>query len=350
MTPREVTRMPDHFLAFWNVENLFGPEHHPPRIPWVADRVAADLRGWTPALYARKVAQLARVIAGMNDGAGPDVLGLCEVEDAFVLGDLADAVNEALPDRAYLPLHVDSPGEARGVDTAFLYDANRYGVDPAAIFSHFVLRRTGTRDILQATFRTAAGNDLVVLANHWPSRRGGDVAASAGFRATAGETLGYWHQRIREVKGDRAAVVAMGDFNDDPWDASLRHHALAWREAGDVARARSARFLNLAWGFLRTDAVDRAGTPRVLDGTLYFDDNGNLFDQILISPPVVDGRGPFRLKPGSARMVCPPDMVSTRVGEGPVPFGLPKGDAARFANPDGYSDHFPVSVVLTEGP
>jgi endonuclease/exonuclease/phosphatase family metal-dependent hydrolase len=341
--------MPDHFLAFWNVENLFGPEGHPPRIPWVAKAVAGDLAGWTAALYARKVAQLAQVIAGMNAGAGPDILGLCEVEDAFVLGDLADAVNEALPDRAYLPVHMDSPAEARGVDTAFVYDANRYSVDPAAIFSHFVLRRTGTRDILQATFRTGAGHDLILLANHWPSRRGGAVE-SAGFRATAGETLGYWHERIRQVKGPRAAVVAMGDFNDDPWDASLRFNALAWREAGDVARAETARFLNLGWGFTGFDAVDRAGKPRRLDGTLYFAGDANVFDQILVSPPIVDGKGPFALKPGSARVECPAAMVSTKVGEGPIRFGLPDGNAAKNVNPDGFSDHFPVSVMLTEAP
>jgi hypothetical protein len=33
-----------------------------------------------------------------------------------------------------------------------------------------------------------------------------------------------------------------------------------------------------------------------------------------------------------------------------VRFGLPKGDAARNVNPDGFSDHFPVSVVIDELP
>ncbi|MFP3701632.1 endonuclease, partial [Burkholderia sp. SIMBA_013] len=75
------------------------------------------------------------------------------------------------------------------------------------IFSHFVMRRTGTRDITQCTFITKGGRQLIALSNHWPSRSGGAVE-SAGFRMTAGETLGYWHQRIREEKGNDIAVVA----------------------------------------------------------------------------------------------------------------------------------------------
>ena len=59
-----------------------------------------------------------------------------------------------------------------------------------------------------------------------------------GFRATAGEALGYWHERIREVKGDSACVIAMGDFNDEPYDASIPIHANATRERGDVTRGR----------------------------------------------------------------------------------------------------------------
>jgi hypothetical protein len=41
-------------------------------------------------------------------------------------------------------------------------------------------------------------------------------------------------------------------------------------------------------------------------------------------------------------------MVDHRKSFGPIPFGLPRGDAARNVNPDGYSDHFPVAVVLDE--
>lgn len=339
--------MPDYFLAFWNLENLFGPEDHPHRIDWIKDAVARDLRGWDAALYDRKLVQLARIITQMNGGAGPDILGVAEVEDGFVLADLVAKLAVGNPARDYRVIHVDSIRERRGVDTAFIYDRARFSVDSSLIFSHFVLRRTGTRDLLQATFRTTAGNDLILLCNHWPSRSGGTME-SAGFRATAGETLGYWHERIRQETGSRAAVIAFGDFNDDPFDTSLRFNAVAWRERGDVARALSAKFLNLAWGYLHFRANDHRGDSRELDGTLYFGGNGNIFDQMLVSPPIVDGVGPFVLADGGARVEAFPDMVSHRVSEGPRRFGLPKGDAALNVDQDGYSDHFPVSLVIRE--
>jgi predicted extracellular nuclease len=340
--------MPAHFLAFWNVENLFAPEGHPGRIPWIAKRLAGDLKGWTEALYRTKLAQLAKVIAAMNGGAGPDILGVCEVEDRKVLEDLAAAVSVLVPARVYGIVHADNTRDQRGIDTAFLYDPARYTVDPALIFNHFVIRRTGTRDITQATFRTMAGRDLVVLCNHWPSRSGGTVE-SAGFRATAGETLGYWHERIREEVGETAAVIAFGDFNDDPFDASLRFNANAWRERGDVERAESARFYNLAWEYLSFVATDRKGKPRQLDGTLYFKGDGNLFDQILASRSLLD-RSPTALKvrDGTAGVFALSAMVDHRVSEGPVRFGLPKGDAAKNVDTSGFSDHFPVSVMVDE--
>lgn len=105
-------------------------------------------------------------------------------------------------------------------NTAFIFDQNRFTVDPATVFSHFVMRRTGTRDITQATFRANTGHELIALCNHWPSRSGG-VVESAGFRATAGETLSYWHERIREVRGADSPIIALGDFNDDPFDDSI---------------------------------------------------------------------------------------------------------------------------------
>lgn len=339
--------MPDHFLAFWNVENLFGPEDHPPRIPWVAEAMAGQLAGWSVDIYRRKIAQLARIVLQMNGGRGPDILGVCEVEDAHVLADLAAALDAGLPGRSYRVIHADAEHDRRGIDTAFLYDGALYTADPRLVFNHFVLRRTGTRDILQASFRTVAGNELILLCNHWPARTAGGPHLTAGFRATAGETLGYWHERIREVVGPRAAVLAFGDFNDDPWDSSLSYNANATRERGDVERATSARLYNLAWQYLTFAATDHRGRPRVLDGTLYFRGDGNVFDQILVSRPLLDGGGPFDLADGSARVEAMPEMVSHLVGQGPIRFGLPRGNPASLTL-DGYSDHFPVSVMLHE--
>ncbi len=77
--------MPNHFVAFWNLENLFAPEGHPNREPWLAQQLAKDLNGWTQALFDTKIDQLMSIIRQMNGGLGPDILGVCEVENDFVL-------------------------------------------------------------------------------------------------------------------------------------------------------------------------------------------------------------------------------------------------------------------------
>ena len=162
--------------------------------------------------------------------------------------------------------------------------------------------------------------------------------------------MGYWHERIREEVDARAALVVMGDLNDDPWDPSVTYNANATRERGDVERAKSARLYNLAWNYLVTAATDHRGGTRQLDGTLYFAGNGNVFDQILVARGLVDGAGPFHIGEDTARVEAFPEMVSHKAGSGPVRFGLPKGNPEKNIDENGYSDHFPVSVTIAEEP
>ncbi len=41
-------------------------------------------------------------------------------------------------------------------------------------------------------------------------------------------------------------------------------------------------------------------------------------------------------------------MVDHRISNGSVRFGLPKGNATDNVDQEGFSDHFPVSVVIQE--
>lgn len=340
--------MTNHFVAFWNLENLFAPEGYPEREPWLAQALASDLNGWTQALFDTKIGQLASIIRQMNGGQGPDILGVCEVENAFVLQQLTTRLNQLLNNRNYAVVHADSTRDHRGIDTAFVFDDGKYDVDPSTVFTHFVMRRTGTRDITQATFSTQRGNDLVAFCNHWPARSGGTYE-SRGFRMTAGETLSYWHQRVWEELGNDTPIIAMGDFNDDPFDESLLVHARATRERGDVERSQTAvRFYNLAWRYLEQQSQDHRGGAKVLNGTLYYGGNGNVFDQLLVSKGLLVHNGPIEVAEETARIEVYPEMVDHRVSQGPIRFGLPKGNAAANVNPAGFSDHFPVSVVLQE--
>ncbi|GAB4001199.1 hypothetical protein GCM10029992_35950 [Glycomyces albus] len=146
----------DYFVAWWNVENLFDEEHSPRRSEKLQRALGRSVEGWTPALRDRKVAQLASVIAQMDDGAGPDLLGVCEVENELVMGLLADAVRGLLPGRDYRVAHADTV-DKRGIDVAFIYDAGLLTVPEGQVFQHVVMRRTGTRELLQVNFRTRRG-------------------------------------------------------------------------------------------------------------------------------------------------------------------------------------------------
>jgi endonuclease/exonuclease/phosphatase family metal-dependent hydrolase len=340
--------MSRYFLAFWNLENLFAPEGFPEREPWIAEAMKADLKGWTTELFERKIGQLQRIIAMMNDGGGPDLLGVCEVENRFCLDALVAALNAALPARRYAVIHADSTKDHRGIDTAFLFDSQRLSVDPNTFFHHFVMRRTGTRDISQATFTTASGQEFVAFCNHWPSRSGSTAEDSQGFRATAGETLGYWHERVREERGADIPVIAFGDMNDDPHDRSITIHANATRERDDVENSTSARFYNLTWRYLTQEAQTASGSTRTLYGTLYYKDNGNVFDQIFVSRALLRGPSRLRVIDESARIEAFAEMVAASKNLGPIRFGLPRGDVAKNVNRDGFSDHFPISVLIEE--
>src|SRR3546814_18080414 len=94
-----------YHIALWNLENLFAPESYPDREPWIARAVGSDLKGWTQALFERQLTQLASVIGRLNEGRGPDLLGVCEIENTYVLDALIGVLAGMLPARSYKTNH-----------------------------------------------------------------------------------------------------------------------------------------------------------------------------------------------------------------------------------------------------
>lgn len=62
--------MPSHYVAFWNVENLFDTEDSPDRPEWLQKTLAKELKGWTSEILNRKIEQLAFIVCRMNGGKG----------------------------------------------------------------------------------------------------------------------------------------------------------------------------------------------------------------------------------------------------------------------------------------
>lgn len=321
----------NYYVAWWNLENLFDIENSPRRTDKLKRTIQKDIKGWTPKLRDRKIAQLASVIAQMNGGAGPDLLGVCEVENRYVLDQLTKKVSALLNGRKYDIVHSDTE-DARGIDVAFLFD-NRLLKAPAdQVFFHVVMRRLATREIVQVNFKTQSGRTWTVFGNHWPSRSGGQYE-SAGYRDIAGETLAYFHQRALSEHGDNTPVLAMGDFNDEPFDTSLVTHALSTRQINKVVAGDNPRFWNLMWPAI--------GIP---DGTYYYDDQPNMFDQFLVNKNMANQDSPIRAEVNTVEILRFPGTYST----GKYAFPKPFGGMGKIVDENGYSDHFPIGMRITE--
>lgn len=260
--------------------------------------------------------------------AGQTCLGVCEVENRHVLEQLAAAL--AQTGRQYGIVHADTSDE-RGIDVAFLYDTAVFQVNPAEVFG-----TTSSSERPPATScrwlprpaRSAADLRRQPLA--LPARRPVRERALPDHR---GRDAGRRSERIVQIHGKDVAVVAMGDFNDEPFDRALLQHARSERSRTKVTRATSPSLLNLMWPVIG-----------LLQGTHYHENRPGVLDQILVSKGLLTGRSGYSVRDESTTVVIYPDMV--KAGQYPQPrrHGRPSCPAA--FDPAGFSDHFPVVAVL----
>lgn len=325
----EISMPTPYNIAFWNLENFFDHLNSTDRTPALQNRLARDLANWDVATRDRKRDQLVTIIRQMGNGAGPDLLGVCEIENQTVINLLAAGMNAQFAGRNYQTTHANT-ADGRGIDVAFIFDANLFTA--GAQFSHFVMRRTFTRDIFQVSFTTNRGRTLVAMGNHWPARSGGRLE-SAAYRAVAGETLAYWHERVREVLGDDTPIIVMGDFNDEPFDESVRNYALSWRSRTKVLRATDPKFFNLMWQEMGNGI-----------GSYYYSNHPIMFDQFFVNENMLRATSLMRADEQSVRVSQFADMKSGGLYPTPIRFSG-HGNAA---NLNGYSDHYPIEMVVVE--
>ena len=113
-------------VGYWNVENLFDLDDDPNKND---DEFATGGRkNVTKEIYDLKLKNSAEVLKDLN----ADILGICEVENRFMMEEL----NRAYLDRDYSIVHYDSP-DSRGIDCALFYDSKvfkLYESKPIKIF------------------------------------------------------------------------------------------------------------------------------------------------------------------------------------------------------------------------
>lgn len=293
-------------------------------------------KNYTYKIYKQKLENEAKVISEMGrayTGTAPAVVGLIEVENRQVVEDLVK--EPALAKYDYGVVHYNSY-DYRGIDVAFIYQKRRF--TPSKSWKKEIKvfgdngNREYTRDILVLTgFHD--NEKVAFFLNHWPSRRGGE-AASLPKRNAAAAILKKEMDSVRSLDPS-TKLFAMGDFNDDPISPSLKNYLKAVGNPKDLNEEN--HYLNLMYPLYKKGVA-----------SLAYQDAPNLFDQIIVSSNLYSPNNELRKDYSvfKAEVFAPAYLVNKEGNYKGYPFRSWNGD--QFTG--GYSDHFPVFVVLQREP
>ncbi len=314
-------------IAFYNLENLFDTID----TPGVLDEefTPEGPNKWSGTRYKEKLDNMAYAISriGEDEGwkGGPAVLGVSEIENRSVLEDLA--AHPLLKESNYQVVHYDSP-DRRGVDVALMYRPRFFRVTASASPSLPLTNDEGepvyTRDQLVVS-GVFDGEPMHFIVGHWPSRSGGELTTRPRRNAAA-ELSRRLVDSLLAIDSS-AKVFVMGDLNDDPVDESLRKYL---RAAGDPERLKEGEMFNTMFPLFRKGI-----------GSLNYRDGMNMFDQIIISPSLL-GSDQSSYRFHHAR-VFNASFLMQKDGQYK---GYPLRSFAGTVWQDGYSDHFPVYVMI----
>lgn len=321
---QETTEYKVACIGFYNLENLFDIEDDP--LTNDSEYLPDGANKWDSTKYANKLLNMSTVIGDLGTDVSPDgvaVLGVCEIENRFVLEDLV--AMPAIQDRNYKIVHYNSP-DRRGVDVGLLYQEKYFKVKNSASYKLVFPNDTSyyTRAQLVVT-GDMDGEDVTVIVGHWPSRRGGQ-AASEPNRIEAAK-LGRKIIDSLLAVNPYAKIILMGDLNDDPINASVQEYI---RAKGKISKMKPGDMYNVMYDHFKSG-----------NGTLAWNDAWNLFDQMIVSEAFVSTDASTYVFHKS--YVYKKDYLIQQEGNYK---GYPLRTHAGGVYLNGYSDHLPVYMVL----
>lgn len=306
-------------IAFYNLENLF--DIYDDDLTNDNDFLPDSAKRWTHKRYENKLRKLGFAISNIGKeetGKHPSIIGLAEVENNLVLDNLL--TSKHLAELTYDYVHFDSPDE-RGIDVALLYDTTVFEVEVSEVFPVHIYNLDGTidytRDILKVTGYLNSER-VHVLVNHWPSRHEGE-AETEPKRLKAAEKVGEIINTIK-LEDPQAKILVMGDFNDDPSSESVKYMI----NTNDLY-----------------NPMNQLLTPET--GTTVHNLQWNLFDQILFSTNFFETQSE-KLSFEKAALFDEEFLKQFRGHYKGTPFRTYVGKKYK----GGYSDHFPVYILLQQ--
>lgn len=291
-------------VLFYNVENLFDTLDTPNQID--EEYLPSAEKKWNSTRYWDKIQRINQV---MNEFENLALMGVCEIENKAVLEDIVGKQKQKLD-----IVHFESADE-RGIDVGLLYNSKIFKLKKKG-YMRFTLNIDGeskpTRDILYAELKRKK-ETIHVLVNHWPSRRGGEVASEPS-RMLASATAKRYIDSVLAVN-PKAKIILMGDLNDYPENNSVQN----------IMESLSPMITK---------------SSGIYGGSHSYKNEWNVLDHMLVSTEMQVNTG-IRVVANSGKINSFPYLMETWKGQ-----VVPKRTYAENKYLDGYSDHLPVSFEL----
>lgn len=317
-------------VGFYNQENLFDTCHDEGKRDY--DFLPTGSYKWNAMKYNHKLNNMSRALADMGTDVLPNIgcaiIGLAEVENSKALDDLI--AQPALSARNYQYVHIEGP-DRRGIDCALLYNPSLFSVKNTRLVPYVQkLKKDSafyTRGFLTVS-GTLADENVAVIVCHLPSR----------FSESFYRELGA--EQVKAIKDSllnddpNCKVFVMGDMNDDPIDKSM---AGILKGKGNIKDVNEGDMYNPWYNILVKEGV----------GTLLYQGSWNLFDQILVTPNLLnkDDKKDFSSLKLWKNQIFKRDYLFQTEGKYK---GSPKRTTAGGVWLDGYSDHLPVVIYLVK--
>ncbi|NOX85765.1 MAG: endonuclease/exonuclease/phosphatase family protein [Chlorobi bacterium] len=311
-------------IGFYNLENLFDTIDDPEKRD--EEFLPNGTNKWDTEKYLHKIGNMSKVISKIGKSFTPDgisVLGISEIENRAVIEDLINT--PLLKPFHFRIIHYDSP-DRRGVDVAMIYQPKYLEVTETKSYRLVIpdMPDFYTRNQLLVSGKLL-GEDIYFIVVHWPSRYGGEKR-SRPLRNAAAELSRHICDSLLALNPD-SKIIVMGDLNDNPTNESIKK---IMRAKPDTVNLAPGDFYNPMYKLYKKGI-----------GSTAWMDTWSLFDETLLSQGLL-GNNFETLTYFTVRIFNKPFMQQK---EGRYK-GYPYRTFAGGTWMGGYSDHFPVFVVL----
>ncbi len=312
-------------IVFYNVENLCDTKDD--SLTRDEEFLPEGDKHWTNERFRRKIVHIYQTLVALGDGEMPAVIGLCEIENRDVLNRLL--YDTPLNRLDYRIIHRESP-DARGMDVALLYRRDLFEPDSSAWLRVPLAGKETTREILMVEGRLWGDTPVCIYVNHWPSRFSGAGSSNPKRLAAASMLAASIKGQLQDHPA--ANIIAVGDFNDEPRDESIQAiNKILRNEMADTGFA----MVNLS---VKTSMTD-------IGGTIKHQGAWGVFDQVLVSRTLFNGTNGCRLISKETEVYLEAFLLEEDLTyTGMKPYRTYAGPAWR----DGFSDHLPVSILISK--